>query len=169
MIGNYIVVFSVISIFFAHFASGGYIKPYNTTVTATFNRDFGFTWNVVKARDEKILAARVFFDTKINKADDFALEGTRPPSLTDYGTNLFGDRLSASFINNQYRIYLRRIMFNETYTVRLQIVFDLKGSFDSQYSTVAIKVAVGGSSRDVLLSGTVLGVVMAWLTYFIAL
>lgn len=30
-------------------------------------------------------------------------------------------------------------------------------------------ILVGGSSRDVLLSGTVLGVVMAWLTYFIAL
>lgn len=123
-------------------ASGGYIKPSNTSVTATFNRDFGFTWNVVMAKDESILAAHMYFDTEIKKAkpDDFVLEGTSPPSLTDYGTNLFGDRLWASFINNQYRIYLRRIMFNETYTMRLRVVFQKKSSFDEQYSTVAIKV-----------------------------
>ncbi|XP_057301191.1 uncharacterized protein LOC130635759 [Hydractinia symbiolongicarpus] len=118
-------------------AMSGSVEAIIKNIEATGNSTAELSWRVETNKDGE----RVF-GVELSEGGLVLVDG-RSATVNDAGKNKFGGRLSASFSNNVYKMFIKKIQYNEAKSFTLIAAFEWKSTLVPVNDTATITSVKG--------------------------
>lgn len=125
------------TLFYVTLVNGETISDTASTLDVVYNTTLTLDWNMTLSAGEVIVGLQVYVlpDTTNGIITDTS------PTVLPKGIALFGkNRLSATFINSRYRLMLRNIRNNESFTFQLYVIYGAGDHLNSSRFNIQVTV-----------------------------